>query len=392
MLIAIVVAMGAATESQAQMFFQTQWISLSRNHDSDMSYITGPESLSGGAADYDFSPGVRFTIGGDVFGYQVDASFTQIDSWTGHSSGTFMNPIAFDDEANNANVFAAPPVNTFGYTNPLYQAATYMGGGVDETLESEFLTAGATYETWARSDLREFEINFGTSPYTSLWRFSGGFRHIKLSERNRMLIGGTFDALDVDDGAAPGDAGNDPNDALSHLALIESGMVHFSGGADGYNSILAGVGPDMLFYETAGRTENELNGAQFTLTGTVIDGSWITIEAFGKAGIYRNNIGAAVRETLIGSGDDDSIYRRELTDTRLRASFAGNLGFNAIISVTDYINLVGGYEVLFINGVALGSDQADGLEVSLVGDPTFRAQTKGSLIAHGGRLGLELVW
>lgn len=211
-----------------------------------------------------------------------------------------------------------------------------------------------------------------------------------------MFLQGIFDARDVDDGDYPGDLNNDTNDGLSHAALTNSGLALIGGAADGFDGLqpnaLPAIPPDIIAYETYGRADNELNGAQFTFGYLVVNGEWITLETFSNVGIYRNNIRGSVRETVAGLGNDNSIYQRTLTDDRLKPAFAGTLGFKGTVALTDYINLVGGYEALFLSGIALGPDQILGVGTSNMGTTSFRAQTDGNIILHGGNVGFEILW
>ncbi len=380
------ILLGMGTNASAQVYFEADWIYMKRNHDSSGNLVNGPESIPAGVADYDFEPGYRFKLGGDFFDYRVDASFTSINSWSGSSSGTLGGAVIFDDTALATDNVLSP-------RNVLRQAAMFNDFGANnETLESERLRAGATYSATSGTNYKDWEINIGTSEYASRYRFSGGFRRIDLDDINRVNLRGTFDALDTDDGAIFGDLNNDPNDALSHLALSSTGLVNVSGSGDGFQSFASPGGVDTLIYEAAGKARNNLSGGQVVFTGRVIDAEWITVETIGKAGVYHNNVSASVQETVAGSGNDNSVYRRTFSDNANTASFAGNVGLRGIVSLTDYVNLVAGYEVLFISNVALGADQTNGLQRDLLGNNFFKAQTNGSLIAHGGTVGLEFLW
>jgi len=388
----VATCLSITSQAHAQFFAEADWIFLSRDHDGDAGFITGPESLAPDSANFGYKPGVKLTVGAGFFDYQVDFSYSEIDNWQGSNRGTFVNPIVFDDE------FGSPfiaPANRIVGTNALFQAATFTDGMpmsmADETLEIEHLQAGATYAVTSVANFREFELNFGSNR-DQLWRWAVGYRHIKLDERNSLMVSGVFDAIDTDDGAVFGDMTNDPNDGLSNTALTAVGLTHVAGAADGFDAFDATNGVDTLTYISTGLADNELHGAQISLVGTIFNGEWVTLEGIGKLGLYRNSITAAVSETVAGGGNDDSVYQRSLQDQRRELAFAGNIGFRGVISLTDYINLVGGYEALFLSGVALASEQTNGLGMNVLGDTTLTAQTGGSVIAHGGRIGLELLW
>lgn len=398
--------------SHAQMFFEADWLFFDRNNDASGNIVTGPESAGMSNANFGVTSGYRLTFGGTVGALEVDASFSQFDTWKDFSQGTFNNIIIFDDTAGNPFVDPGMNANSLATFTSLYRAAMYvspMMGGEDESLESERFTIPGnlpmgvdgpfpSYEAFNRANLREFEVNIGTPRNSRLWRFSFGYRHIKFDERNGFALNGLFDAIDVNDGN-PFDNGpdDDPNNGLSHQALLAAGLTHL-GGTTGFAAVfhpadpMDAIAPTLITYQVLGFTDNELNGAQFTGMLTLFDGTWITIEGIGKAGIYRNNMSGFVQENVVGSGNNDAVYQRTFRGSRTAPAFAGNLGIRGIISLTDYINLVAGYEALFISGLALGADQTNGLSEDVFGNVNYKVRNRGNLIAHGGTLGLEVTW
>lgn len=382
--VVVAAILAAPSVGQAQMFFEASWLQMRRDQDGSAPFITGPESVSPGRVDFDSAPGYRLILGGGLGDYQIDASFSQLDTWQGSRSGVFAAPVLFGD--------ASIPGNTLVPPHGLALAAQYVGIGVDETTEDELLQPGATYSIGNRANYKDFEVNFGGNRDVRRWRVSVGYRHIRLDERSVGRIGGIFDAPDANTGLVFGQIGNLPNDGLSHDALEAAGFVLIGGLANGFHSFDSPGGPDRVDMELYGAANNELNGAQMTFGLRIFDGAWFSLEGIGKAGIYRNNVNAVVQETVAGSLNDDSAYRRLFRDGSINAAFAGNLGLKATIGVTDYINIVGGYEVLFLSGVALSADQTQGLRVNTLGETVYKARTNGSVVAHGGNLGLELLW
>ncbi|MCA8998163.1 MAG: hypothetical protein KDA80_14290, partial [Planctomycetaceae bacterium] len=320
---------------------------------------------------------------------------TQINPWAVSTSGDFDRIVVFDDTANNRFVSPFQEANALTQYAGLREAALNSLAASDESTEGEFLLPGATYQNSYRSDYRDFEINVGTNYYCRRWRVAAGYRHVRLDESSTFLMQGTFDALDVDDGARPGDMMNDPNDGLSHGAMIEAGFVNVAGGADGFDARVLNtnppVPPDIIAYETQGRAYNELNGGQFTGAFLLVDREVFQLESVFKAGIYRNEVSGQVRETVAGLGNDDSVYQRALTDDRMKPAFVGQIGFQGILALTDYINVRAGYDVIFLSGVALGPDQWLGLSTDNFGATTYRVRT-GSMVVHGGNVGLEFLW
>ncbi|QDT33032.1 hypothetical protein [Thalassoglobus polymorphus] len=392
---------------QAQVFFESDWLYYGRDSDSGRNVINGPESKSLSEGDFDYTSGYRLTLGGSLGDFDVDASFSQLDAWESGSSGIFNNFISMDGVAvpGDPGVF-----NSFADYTALNQAASYGSPmmGNNELTEGErlrpfndpiFGQEDLVYSTMNRSNFREFEINVGSRRNVNWYRFSVGYRHIQLDERSGLTVGGVFDALDVDDGNPyDGTINDDPNNGLSNAALISTGMAHIGGSADGYDAFfvtgdpMMAIAPDLVAYQMLGKANNQLNGAQATVALRIINGEWITVEGIGKAGIYRNSLSGVIQETVVGSGNDDSVYRRTLSSSDTGAAFAGNLGLRSTVSLTDYINVIMGYEVLFLSGVALGAEQNDGLSTDLLGATRYQVQNDGTMIAHGSNLGLEILW
>ena len=379
------VVLSLCQTGHAQMFFEADWLFMDRNNDGDGSIVSGLESLDLGAADYDFSSGYRLVLGGQVGAVDVDMQFSQIDTWEGGGSGTILGDIILDDSAGMGVIPAGGNI-----LNPrlgLSRAATDV---FDETLESEQILGPVDWDAFSRSNYRDFEVNVGTNRACRTWRASVGYRHIRLDERSGVTMSGIFDAFDIVDGSNV--VGGDPNDGLAGSSLNAVGFNTISGGDFDLTTEMM-AGPDELTYQVLGSADNELNGAQVTFAGRMFDGEWVTVEGFVKAGLYRNNITASVSETVLGSGPDGSLaYQRELSGDALEAAFAGNIGFRTTVSLTDYINLISGYEVLFLSGVAIGPDQINGVSTDLFGDTTYNVINDGSVVAHGGKFGLEIIW
>lgn len=347
--------------------------------------ITGLDGANGGDASGGFQPGYRLSLGGQIFDYQVDASFLQITPFGGATNGTLANMLILDDTAGNAIVDPASIGNILAIPNGLFEATTVA----DELTESERLIPGATWTFQDRVNYRDFEINVGTARDCRRWRASVGYRHIKYDGNNRFLIAGDFDAIDTDDAANPGDATNDPNDGLAGTSINSVGFT----GSGGFDSLLLNPGEvDRLTYVSQGLANNELNGAQLTLSLRMLDGEWVTVEGYGKAGLFENNVTGRYSEYIVGTGDTTAQYVRHAVDRKTAAAFAGNLGFRAIISLTDYINLVGGYEAIFLAGVGLAGDQPGSVSRDFLGNRIYRVNNTGEVILHGGNVGLEILW
>jgi hypothetical protein len=133
------------------------------------------------------------------------------------------------------------------------------------------------------------------------------------------------------------------------------------------------------------RTMNNLYGMQFGARLRRCYGR-LGYEAGAKAGIYGND--AQQRQTLV----DFPQYFLPPTDTTARGghvALASELNLTALYQLTDVWNLRLGYNLMWIEGVALAPDQLDFTNVS-----TSRSglNTDGGVLYHGASVGLEARW
>lgn len=380
----LITFLAGAQPASAELWYSTEALFWDRTGGSDTNYITGPNTVSGNVANPGIQPGYRFIVGGSFMDYEAEAQFSRIDNWGDTATGLLTAGVVFDD-----SLIAANRVNT---KSALFDAATR--DIVDP--EVQFLQAGARFRAVSESSLEDYQFNIGTSRDVSWFRWGIGYRHLNLSEATSYRMGGVFNSLDVDDGAGPGLPGNLGDDGLSHANITAAGFGLISGAADGYNSIdTLAVPPttdivDVLFNGTA---RNRLDGVQVSMAARHQVKENIYLEAFARFGLYRNQVTGRVTEALIGSGpNDNSIYARTLNDSRNKASFVTNLGVNAFLDLTDYISITTGYEVLFIDGVAVGPDQMQGVSRTPFGATTYSVEANNLVIVHGTKVGLEIRW
>ncbi len=128
------------------------------------------------------------------------------------------------------------------------------------------------------------------------------------------------------------------------------------------------------------RTHNHLYGFQFGTDVLLWDrGGPLTINTDLKAGIYSNLAkNAGLLESPVGNIVGEG--RKHHT------AFLGELGINAKYQLTRHLALRAGYQLLWIEGVALVNDnQFDALAAGDV-------NTSGSPFYHGAMVGAELNW
>lgn len=387
----------AAAGAHAQIRFETSGMLLDRGNDSSTNLITGPDGVSSSNAEFNFEPAIRVSGGFGFDAWEIDASYTVANKWNAQLSGFLDDPLVFDENFDNMVIVPTPPANAFGFANSLFAASS---GGV-ESSEAELLQEGASYLFDYQANYQDYEISLGTR--RSRWegdclpqmrlRAGVGYRNIQVDELSSLYMVGTFDALDSDDGAVSGDATNDPNDALSDAALTGAGLTLISGAADGFDAAdVAGAGPDTLSMFFGGTATNRLNGAQLMLATDFFADERLTIEGTAKLGLYHNRVSGTVREQYAGSGNDDSVYARALSDSRDVGSFVGGIGILGAYGITESLSITAGYEATILTNVALSADQSRGVGIPAAGTSTYTVVADGEIVIHGGQIGLRLLW
>lgn len=377
----------SAAPAQAQFFFEADAVFMDRAGGSGAgALINGSNPVTASGLSSGFEPGYRLNLGSQFFEYQIDTSFTQISPWSSSGTGTLTNLLIFDDTVGNPVVDPGGLANSIAFPNGLFSATSVP---LAEQTESERLQGGSTWTYLERSNYRDFEINFGSARDMRRWRAGVGYRHIKYDGRSQFVLSGVFDAIDTADAAVSGDATNRPNDALAANSMLEAGFI----GAGSFDAFDAVVDPNRLTYASTGRADNELHGAQATFGLRLFDGNWVTVEGTAKAGIYQNNVRGELTEVVIGSGGSAATFGRGFADRKTNAAFAGGLGMKATMSLTDYINLIGGYEMTVLSGIGVAGDQTRGLSADpLTGGPVYSVNNTADLLLHGGTIGVEVTW
>jgi len=191
---------------------------------------------------------------------------------------------------------------------------------IDESLSAGPASVGANY----RSRLNSTEFNW-RRPSSESITWLAGFRWIELQEE--------FD-LSVDVASVP--LSIDVNTNVNN---------HLYGGQ---------IGVDVALWNRA---------------------SPLSVSGIIKGGVYGNfadsDLAVLINGFPVGAiGDDDS-----------HVAFAGDIGIAAAYPLTEHLALRGGYQLLWIDGVALAEDQiSDDLD------------TSGDVFYHGALMGLELTW
>lgn len=386
LLIMLVSSIGGSV-AEAQFRFESEYLLWNRNNDSDATILSGAGGVSADDANFGYASGYRFTLGGSLSFFDVEASFMQVPGWKDSWAGTLVNPLVFDDPT-NVNV---APASGLGFVSGLGIAARTPGL---EDNEIEFLEAGAQFQSRYNTTFDSFELNFGSNRTVRPVYFALGWRHMELDESAATLLRGTFQAIDSITGDAPGVGGDLPNNGLSHAALAAAGFVVTGGAGDGFLGYdpAAPLTATTLGIAYEGVARNDLDGMQLTLGGNIPLSDIVTLQGGLKGGVYHNRALGIVRESVVGIVNDTSAYSRTFRDRRTSASFAGGAGFDVLVALTDYVNFTLGYDALFITNMAFAGDQSQGIDTDLFGNSRYDLVNNGLFVAHGASVGLQLLW
>ncbi len=146
-------------------------------------------------------------------------------------------------------------------------------------------------------------------------------------------------------------------------------------------------GPGEFTYQT--RTNNNLIGAQLgtDLQICVLPGLMVGGEI--AAGVFGNS--SSQTNVLFGTTLDPALRERV---TREDVALAGEAGVSAVWQITPRFTLRGGYEVLYIDGVALAPENFDPTPPFLIPSAPRNPQVNdnGHVLYHGVTAGVEYIW
>jgi hypothetical protein len=360
LVVATLLVMTGAEASAQGTRFRVDWLFLQRDSDGPQTtLITGPDAFSTGS-DFDYESGYRLFGSMGTCDYDVEIHFSRVEDWTDSVGAELATELSFDSEFNNGAAFPVPPANTFTFPNAIFDAAEYMNPmGADETLEAEFLNAGADALYYVETVYNDFDITIKTSRLNR-HRVGLGFRHIDFDEDNGFRVGGIFGALGGD------------NMGLSHEALVAAGLTSVTGGG----GFQAG---EPLTVDVHAINDNNLNGLHVTYDGEFLNTPLFVFGVAANIGVYHNQITNELTESYLGGVNGTSLYSTSNSDSNNDLAVAGQLGFDAGVKLTDNWKLMAGYEAIFIDGLGLGIN-------------TPPASGDESVFMHGGRIGFEGVW
>ena len=118
--------------------------------------------------------------------------------------------------------------------------------------------------------------------------------------------------------------------------------------------------------------------------GLLLDGRGFSIDGVVKAGVLYD---AASQDSQFS--DPTGVGNFAAAASAGQASFLGEIGLLASYRINPHVALRGGYQILWIEGVALAPRQ---IPVASLGAGTAAVDTSGGIFFQGASAGLELTW
>lgn len=377
-----------ANEPESGVRFQADALIWSRTDPSTTnSIIGGPGAFSLNGLSNGYVGGYRLEAAWLIDpNYEAEAVWTSFADWNATQTGYLTRAISFNGGTTSALVdpsLHSNFINRNTFFRPLFDAA--MDPLANPAITNyAFLRGGSAYTLYSNSELADIQANF-KSRRTLYERLSVGvgYRNIRLEESVTAAITGDFGTNDL-----PG--GGNTFNILTDEALTGHGLTLVSGAADGWTNDPADL--TTLAMQWTGTASNQLNGFQGTLDGSLAEWGRLSLEGLLRVGIFYNRMTGQVQEIYAGGGGDNSVYGRKFSDEKDGVSFGSNLGLNAVFAWNDNLRLRTGYELMFLTNVALSGQQQDGLAYNNLGVASYSVQDGSSVVFHGLRLGVELVW
>jgi hypothetical protein len=131
------------------------------------------------------------------------------------------------------------------------------------------------------------------------------------------------------------------------------------------------------------RAANDLYGPQFGVRLRHCRGPW-SVEGTGKVAVFGND--ASTSQVLT---DFPDFVLRDVRASDGDVAFLGELNLSLIRQVSDHWFLRGGYNLIWIDGIALAPDQ---LDFTLASTSGTTIDTDNTMFLHGVNLGIEGRW
>jgi hypothetical protein len=132
-------------------------------------------------------------------------------------------------------------------------------------------------------------------------------------------------------------------------------------------------------------THNHMYGFQIGADGTLFQEAdrW-RITGFVKGGIFLNDADQAT-----SLADPGGLGSLTVNNNHVGAAFFGETGIIGYFQITKHLSASGGYQVMFVNGVAQPANQLSGTNLA---NSTATVDASSGLFYHGASAGLEVNW
>ena len=230
-------------------------------------------------------------------------------------------------------------------------------------------------------------------------------------ELNYFGIDAWSSSTDLPTGKLPGGSANLMVDSVTQVPLSDA---HFQSIARLYStesnfrrpfcgnfSVLAGfrwlemtdqylaTGTSTTGYAVAEQvlTHNHLYGFQLGADGPICQEAdrW-RLTGFVKSGIFFNS---ADQATLLTDPDPAGPGSYSLNTTHINAAFFGETGLVGYVQISKHLSASGGYQVMFINGVAQPVNQLSDTDLA---KNTAKVDARSGLFYQGATAGLQVTW
>jgi hypothetical protein len=146
------------------------------------------------------------------------------------------------------------------------------------------------------------------------------------------------------------------------------------------------LGPGLVLAGTEIKAANELFGFQIGTEALIFEYHRLRFEGAAKAGIFGN----AASTSAEAFADVDPFAISVGADaSRGSVAFVGDVNLTATYQLGQHFAVRGGYQLLWLSGVATATEQVPQLDVS---PDQFHTTTGGSGFFHGAMVGLEAGW
>lgn len=141
--------------------------------------------------------------------------------------------------------------------------------------------------------------------------------------------------------------------------------------------------------------DSHLYGAQLgAIVGLAPRGSRLSVTATGKAGVYGTNADQELSQLTLTPDPNDGDARQKqalASGDRSRTSFIGEADLTASYKLTGHVTLRGGYQLLWVNGVALASEQLGAID-PITGPVASGIDSDSDVFYHGAKASVDFAF